>query len=161
MALPFVSSKNNYFQQDYNKLILNWSIVTSYLITQGYSMEEISIYKVAYFFFIEHPLSFDGATMTEDLCDVFNLDLDAMLHDFFYVKFSVSASYYYTQIADILFFKETLRKGKSSWNAGFRRFLLKLKSFLGYSLYARYVLKREMTPEQTTEFKRCVDILSK
>lgn len=161
MALPFINSKNDYFFQDFNKLVLNWKIVDSYLIIKGYNWNEIEIYKKAYFYFIKYPDHFDGATMTEDLRDVFNLDLDAMLHDYYYVKYGVSASFRYTKIADDLFFIETLRKGKSSWNAGYRRVMLKLKSYCGFHLYVKYVLKREFTDEHKALFLSDVEILLK
>lgn len=161
MSIPFVNSTNDYFQKDKHTLIINWGVVNDYLITQEYAIQEIGVYKKAYDYFIDYPQNFDGATMTEDLKDVFNLDLDAMLHDFFYIKYNVSSSYKYTQIADDIFYVETIRKGKSSWNAGARRMLLRLKSILGFSLYSKYIVKRVITEENITEFISDVSTLKK
>lgn len=161
MAIPFVNSSNDYFKQNFNKLHLNWRIVDMYLITQQYVPEEIGVYKKAYFFFVNNPSLYDGATMTEDLHDVFNLDLDAMLHDYFYIHYNVAGSYKYTQIADKLFTEETLRKGKSSWNVGVRVVLLKLKSWLGFALFAKHIAKRIMSFDDKANFMEDVRILAK
>lgn len=161
MSLSFINSKSDYFHQTKEVLIYNWSVFTVYLKIKGYSEVETKIYEKAYLYFIDHPDHFDGATMTEDLYDVFRLDLDAMLHDFYYINHKVSASYKYTQMADQLFFKETLRKNKSTWNAGARKFLLKLKSVLGFNLYVKYALKRIMTEEHKKSFISDYETLTK
>jgi hypothetical protein len=161
MPIPFITSSNDYFNQEPNKLLLNWKVVDTYLVTQEYTIEEIAVYKKAYDYFIENPNSYDGATMTEDLKDVFNLDLDAMLHDFFYLRYNVSASFKYTKIADETFYRETIRKGKSSWNAGVRNVLLVTKSLLGFHLIAKYILNRNMSEKDKTEFMSDISTLIK
>lgn len=157
--MPFLSSKNDYFQQCNSVLEINWKIVVKYLITQGYSVEGIEPYKKAYEYFMVNTLSFDGATMTEDLNDVFNLDLDAMLHDYHYIHYNVAGSYYFTRIADNLMYTEMLKKRKSSWNAGARRVLLRLKSYLGFSWYARTKMGRVMSISDKINFLKDVEIL--
>lgn len=161
MALSFITSENDYFTQTHDVLLFNWDIFTDYLKIKGYSTDEIEVYKKAYLYFMDNPLDFDGATMTEDLYDVFRLDLDAMLHDFYYVEYNVSASYIYTRMVDDLFFIETRRKNKSSWNAVARRVLLRLKSWVGFHLYVKHVLKRVMTQEHKELLLKDIETLTK
>lgn len=160
MPLPFLKSKNDYFQQDKRTLTKKWTKVYNYLTIKGYSFDEIKPYRRAYFYFVFFPHQFDGATMTEDLRDFMNLELDAMLHDFHYIAFNVSSSYKLTQQADKLMCDQMLRKGKSSWNTGARRVLLKLKSLVGFHLYSKHVLKREVTQDNIENFNRDLKLLA-
>lgn len=158
-----ILSNNDYFKSR-SALILhhNWRLIEQYLQLKGYGWPEVEVYKKAYDYFSIHPYEFDGATKTEDLYDLFNLDLDAMLHDYHYIVYNVSASFKYTKIADRLFFKETLRKSKSTWNAGFRNFLLQTKTYVFlYPLIAKYIFKRNMTPENKTDFIYNLNTLNK
>ena len=159
--MKLTTSTNDYFSKTAVKLLDNWITIQAYLFLKGYDSLEIKVYKKAYDYFSKNPLDFDGATMTEDLCDLYNLDLDAMIHDYFYIVYNVSSSYNYMALADALFYHETLRKGKSSWNAGFRRFLLKLKSFLGFSMYSRLIMKRVFTEQNKGDFINDFKTLSK
>lgn len=121
-------SKNNYFWNPETFLRENRKQVDLFLQIKGYELQERSIYLEAYDFFVKHPEEFDGATMTEDLYDVDNLELAAMLHDFLYLNDNAAGNFYYSWLADKLMRAEMKRMGKSSWNTGVRFVLLILKA---------------------------------
>lgn len=130
-------SSNNYFRQDPFILKENRKKVDEYLVLKGYELSERDFYIRAYDHFIYFPEDFDGATMTEDLPDIENLELAAMLHDYIYVKYKASGSFKYSWISDRLMRMEMRRMGKSSWNTGVRFVLLIFKApfFVPYTYF--------------------------
>lgn len=129
MKLPRIfRSSNNYFRQAPAILQANRKKVDEYLILKGYEVDQREIYLSAYDYMTHCPEDFDGATMTEDLPDIENLELAAMLHDYLYVYYRAAGSFKYSWISDKLMRLEMRRMGKSSWNTGVRFVLLLLKA---------------------------------
>jgi hypothetical protein len=126
--LQIFQSSNNYFRQDPAILKANRKKVDEYLFLKGYELIQRDIYLMAYDYFTYFPEDFDGATMTEDLPDIENLELAAMLHDYLYIKPNASGSFKYSWIADKLMRLEMRKMNKSSWNTGVRFVLLLLKA---------------------------------
>ena len=122
------SSSNNFFHQEDHFIFQGKSEMDIILQLWGYELSERGPYRHAYDYFVKNPEQFDGATMTEELCDIPWLDLDAMLHDYLYVGLNASASLKYMWKADKLLRQEMRRKGKSSWNTGYRFTMLVLKT---------------------------------
>ena len=102
--------------------------VDTLLTIWGYELSQRHIYLVAYDYFTLFPTEYNGASMTEELCDIPGLDLDAMLHDYIYVALKASVSWKYQVLADKLFRSEMRRRSKSSWNGGYRYVMLLLKT---------------------------------
>lgn len=143
--LRLFQSSNNYFRQDPFRLKENRKKVDEYLTLKGYELSQRDEYLKAYDHMTYFPEDFDGATMTEDLPDIENLELGAMLHDYLYIRFNGSGSFKYSWIADKLLRLEMRRMGKSSWNTGTRFVLLILKApfFVPYTyLFKHRRMKR-------------------
>ena len=83
-------SKNLFFFQGLDKLKNHRANLRLILKIKGRSEKDIKEYLVAYDFFAANPRKYDGATIVKDLVDIrsgkFYLDLDAMLHDYEYIK---------------------------------------------------------------------------
>ena len=60
------------------------------LFKYGYTMKQSEVYLNAFDYFVLNPLSYDGSTLSKDLFDVDDLDLDAMLHDYWYIVYNVA-----------------------------------------------------------------------
>lgn len=118
-----LGSKNKFFKQDLSTLEFKRSDVYALLRIKGYDEEQISIYLKAFNFFIEHKEDYDGATIVKDLCDIPDLDLDAMLHDYHYFKYNVAKSFITKQLADWIYAKGQEKKGKGSYSS-FSRYLI-------------------------------------
>ncbi|WZL88332.1 hypothetical protein VS868_12065 [Salinimicrobium sp. 3283s] len=133
--LKIFSSKSNFFIQpqlagDLGRrtfLSEKRKDVDALLSIWGYELSQRQVYLQAFDYFVNHPKDFNGASMTEDLCDIPGLDLDAMLHDYLYVVYKASVSWKYQILSDKLFRSEMRRRGKSSWNRGYRFVMLLLK----------------------------------
>lgn len=156
--LQIFRSSNNYFRQDPFNLKENRKKVDEFLTLKGYELSERAEYLKAYDHMTYFPEDFDGATMTEDLPDIENLELAAMLHDYLYIRFKASGSFKYSWICDKLMRLEMKRQGKSSWNTGVRFVLLLLKApfFVPYT----YIFKgRRMRPEDRAQVTRIFKML--
>ena len=127
--------------------------------TWKYKAVEAYIYLQAYDYFVQNPNEFDGATLTEDMPDIPNLDLDAMLHDYLYVALNASADWDYMVKADELFKKEMYRRQKSSWNSWYRNSALYLKTPF-FLFKAKHLKGRRITGEDKKELDRIFRTLS-
>ena len=87
-----LGSVSHFFEQDKNVLAVKYQDVFSILKIKGYNVDQQTVYKKAFDYFVENPHDFDGATLVNDLCDIPDLDLDAMLHDYHYVNYNVGSS---------------------------------------------------------------------
>jgi hypothetical protein len=116
-----LGSENHFFNQDSKVLQVLRKDVNYLLVIKGYNYKQVDIYLKAYDYFILNPKDFDGATLVNDLCDLPNLDLDAMLHDFHYLVYNVAANLKYKQMADEIFKIGIERKGKSNYSGWTRK----------------------------------------
>lgn len=127
----YKKSRSDYFLQEkkvlkkkYEKLIL------PLLIDFGFKTDN---FTRAYFYFIDNPKDFDGATIVADNWQVNHLDLCAMVHDYSYIVLAKG-------IKDRLKFdweySQNMRKFKVNWFTAYSRwFLLLLLNVSGiYSL---------------------------
>ena len=104
-------SKNNTFNKsklDLDNIYSNMSIL---LHLKGRNEKDIKDYQIAFKYFRTFPFKFDGATIVKDLNDLPNLDLDAMLHDFEYLK-GANKSFSKKYKADIRYIKNMEKNGK-------------------------------------------------
>lgn len=115
-------SRNDFFKKTPSQLQFYRKEVFEYLRIKGYSFKEIEVYLKAYDYFCDNTAQFDGATIVKDLIDIPGLDLDAMLHDYMYVAYGISANFYTKWKADWLYAKGQERKGKGQYSA-FSRFI--------------------------------------
>lgn len=157
--MNWYKSNNNYFKKPAITHKLNRGKVKYYLEEiKGYSPAQANIYLAAYDYFVINPEEFDGATMTEDLCDVKGLELTAMLHDYLYIALNASASLHFIRLADKLFFQEMKRMDKSSWNLGYRKFALWCvrRYWVWFCVKFKY---RKMTIDNQIEFLETYKIM--
>lgn len=134
-----LNDKNNYF----NRLDLDFSrektTLVRYLLIKGYNLSELQPYLTAFNYFCEHKTEYDGATFMKDLVDFNGLDLDAMLHDYQYIKLNVSSNIVYKWKSDWIYAKGQERKGKGSYSSFSRFLLLTIMALpiMAYSLISR------------------------
>jgi hypothetical protein len=105
-------SKNIYFRQSAERLIIGKKDMINYLADKGYDDSQIDVYIEAYTYFVNNPDDFDGATLVKDFYDLFKLDLDAMLHDYLYIKYNAGTSFKYKKMTDMLFLHGMIKKSK-------------------------------------------------
>lgn len=152
-----LGSENHFFKQDKETLLMKRDSVSDLLLIKGYDQACVDIYLKAYDYFCENPSDFDGATLVKDLCDLPDLDIDALLHDYHYLKYNVASSFNLKTKADFLFAKGQERKGKGVYSA-YSRFagLTIVTPF--FSLFAR-IKRGKVTKEQREQFLKDYKIL--
>jgi len=152
------ASSSNFFHEQYNMIVEGKKNMDAMLQIWGYEANEREFYTKAFDYFVINPEHYDGASMTEDLYDIPGLDIDAMLHDYLYVGLNCSASLKYMWLSDKLIRSEMRRRGKSSWNTGYRFVALVLKTpfFLPYCYYFK---KRRMNLDQEQKFRKIFETL--
>lgn len=138
-------SKNSFFKQPKEVLENKRSEVESLLKFKGYLPIEISIYLKAYDYFCINTLEFDGATIVNDLNDIIDLDLDAMLHDYHYVYYKVGTSFRNKWRADQIYMINQIRKGKGLYSSISRFIGLTISSifFVPYTKFKKTMSKEE------------------
>ncbi|TQI72264.1 hypothetical protein JM79_3221 [Gramella sp. Hel_I_59] len=154
------TSTNDFFMQDDHLIFQAKRDMDVMLQLWQYEISERGPYNQAFDYFLRNPKHFNGASMTEELCDIPWLDLDAMLHDYLYVGLNASASLKMTWRADKLLRQEMRRRGKSSWNTGYRFAMLTLKTpfFLAWA----YLVKgRRISDSQKRDLKIIFALLEK
>jgi hypothetical protein len=106
---------------------------------KGYSYPQILVYIRAYDFFCFNPFQYDGATLVKDLMDIPGLDLDAMLHDYNYIKYNAGVNLGIKLRADWLIAKEGERKGKGIYSSYSKFIGLTISTvvFTPYSFFKR------------------------
>jgi len=150
-----LGSKSKFFYQKEYVLEGKWIAIYNLLVANGYSINEIEVYKEAYNYFCINPSQFDGATIVKDLYDIEGLDLDAMLHDYQCIVYNVASNIKYLTLSNWLFYKEIIRKNKGKWKA--RRRLIGLIvltfPFMGYSLVKRGFMSKSQKEKFKQEYK--------
>lgn len=154
-----LGSKNNFFKAPPAELYKSCEQMVRLLEIKGYSQLEINVYIDAFNYFWINPNAFDGATIVKDLCDVPGLDLDAMLHDYHYLKHGVASNFVTKWKADWLFAKGNERKGKGQYSA-FSRFVALTIIGIGFVPYVR-IKRGKITKTQKTEFLKEYNLLIK
>lgn len=144
-----LGSKNSFFKQTKEVLDLKRSEVENVLKYKGYLPVEISIYLSAYDYFCKNTSEFDGATIVNDLCDIKDLDLDAMLHDYHYVYYKVATSFRNKWRADQIYMINQMRKGKGQYSS--------ISRFIGLTLISIFFvpytkMRKSMTPLEEEHF---------
>ena len=117
-----LGSINHFFTQSSSVLVDKRNALKQLLEIKDYDQKEIEVYLKAYDYFCLNPQAFDGATIVKDLCDLKDLDLDAMLHDYHYLVYKVGSSFSIKWKTDWLYAKGNERKGKGQYSA-FSRFI--------------------------------------
>lgn len=113
IAYFYKGSRSFYFFQSDYILTEKWNEIEHLLILKGHSWANVQKYREAYFYFKEHPARYDGATIVKDLCDIPDLDLDAMLHDFESIAFA-SRDFEKWIISAVDYFKNMAKNGKGN-----------------------------------------------
>ena len=113
IAYFYKGSRSFYFFKSQFVLDENWKEIEHLLILKGHSCENICKYRNAYDYFCAFPTRFDGATIVKDLCDIPELDLDAMLHDYESITFA-SLSMKMWVISAVDYFKNMAKNGKGN-----------------------------------------------
>lgn len=138
-----LGSSNNFFKQPEKVLMNKRNTVMILLDAKDYTEEQIDIYLSAYDYFVENPTKFDGATVVNELIDVYGvlgfdgLDLDAMLHDWHYLYFKAGTNLKYKKLADKIFRDGIKRKGKSKWSSWTRYVGLRIVS-IPFVIFAKH-----------------------
>lgn len=130
-------SKNNTFHKKGFELAIIKGNMFDLLWLKGRNYEENLKYIEAFDFFIDHPDKFDGATIVKDLNDLPNLDLDAMLHDYQYIK-GANKDFVKKWKSDFEYIKNMEKNGKGI--RLFRLFLLTITGIL-YVPYCKIIAK--------------------
>lgn len=152
-------SKSIFFKQRPNALLAKRYDVFSLLTMKGYNRRQIDIYLNAYDYFVNNPNDFDGATFVKDLIDVRGLDLDAMLHDYQYLKYNVASNIKIKFLTDLLYAKGIEKKGKSQY-AAYSRFF-GLTALVGIPIMIYSLIKRGFTTDsQKKQFLKDYKILT-
>jgi hypothetical protein len=104
------------------------------------SKEDINLYKIAFDYFRSYPDQFDGATIVKDLVDIGELDLDAMVHDYEYIK-GANRNFIKKWKADLRYIKNMEKNGKGI--RIFRLFLLTITGiiFVPYCFFKNLINK--------------------
>lgn len=139
-------SKCTFFKQDARILLLKRRDVSRVLLAKGYDVQQASIYLKAYDYFCVNTAAYDGATIVKDLCDIYGLDLDAMLHDYQYIVCNAGANFVTKFKADWIYAKGMEKKGKGSYSS-FSRFIGLTIIGIGFVPYA-YFVRGKITREQ-------------
>lgn len=145
-----LGSTNHFFNQPEEILSRKRREVSQLLRLKGYLYSEIDIYIKAYNYFCLNTTAFDGATAVRDLCDIPDLDLDAMLHDYHYLAYKVGASFSTKWKADWTYAKGNERKGKVQYSA-FSRFIGLTIIGIWFVSYT-YLRKGKITQKQKEKF---------
>lgn len=145
-----LGSENHYFKQAPELICQGRFDLKDILRIKGYNLEQIEIYVKAFNYFALNPGQFDGATLVKDLCDLPDLDIDAMLHDYRYLKYNVGTSVLLKTKADWLYAKGNERKGKGLYSA-YSRFVGLTAITPFFSLFAR-IKRGKLTKEQRDSF---------
>lgn len=150
-----LGSTSTYFQQPKIVLRSKREDVENLLAIKGYSRNEINCYLKAYDFFCNNNKAFDGATIVKDLFDIPNLDLDAMLHDYHYIFLNTGASLHSKWLADYIYFKGNIRKGKGQYNAYSRLVGLCMISvvFVPYRYFQRGRISNQQKENLVNDYK--------
>jgi len=108
-------SQNKFFCQDKDTLLILREEVSIFLRMKGRSEKSINRYLEAYDYFVKNPSHYDGATIVKDLVDIrngeFYLDLDAMLHDYEYIK-GANSNFIKKWKSDLRYIKNMEKNGK-------------------------------------------------
>ena len=152
-----LGSESTYFFQDKELLNHNRVLVVQVLLFNCYSFKEIGIYLDAYDYFIKNPNAYDGATLVRDLYDIPNLDLDAMLHDYFYIIFNVASNLITKWKADWLYCQEQICKGKPKKSA-YARFIGLTFTSIEFLIYTK-IKRGKITEQQKQKFNINYNIL--
>jgi hypothetical protein len=138
-----LGSSNNFFKQPEKVLMKKRNSVMILLDSKDYTEAQIDIYLSAYDYFVENPNDYDGATVVNELIDVYGvlgfdgLDLDAMLHDFHYLVYKAGTNLKYKTMADKIFREGIKRKGKSKWSSWTRYVGLRIVS-IPFTIFAKH-----------------------
>lgn len=154
-----IGSKSKYFHQPEEELLIGQARLFSYLKeVWNYDQDQLKVYLNAYCYFMKNPDQFDGATIVKDLYHIPGLDINAMLHDYHYVRYNVASNLYVKWHCDWLYAKqmEKLGKGFLSWVhwAG-----LKITG-LPFCIYTNFK-KGSINQTQETDFFREYELLIK
>lgn len=153
-----LGSRSKYFFKDPELLAKCRIDLILYLKSQRYSLVKRRVYLRAFDYFCAHPGDFDGATVVKDLHHIPGLDINAMLHDFHYVLYKISRSFYYKILGDWLYAKEMERTGKG-WLSWINFSLLKLSGIFNI-VYANLLSRgKGMTLQQKILFEKDYQIL--
>lgn len=106
-----LGSKNNTFYKTRTELDNLYTNMVLLLFLKGRNEEDIKDYQSAFKYFQRFPFKFDGATIVKDLNDLPNLDLDAMLHDYEYLK-GANKNFVKKWYCDIRYIKNMEKNGK-------------------------------------------------
>ena len=95
--------------------------VVTVLKAKGRNDNDIDDYLIAFDFFCENPKLYDGATIVRDLYDIaywynnkrLKLDLDAMLHDYDFVKGAKKTVKDFAK-SNVRYYKNMLKNGKGN-----------------------------------------------
>jgi hypothetical protein len=113
IAYFYKGSRSYYFFKSQFVLDENWKEIEHLLILKGHTWQNISKYRSAYDYFCAYPMQYDGATIVKDLCDIPELDLDAMLHDYESITFA-SRDMQKWIISAVDYFKNMAKNGKGN-----------------------------------------------
>jgi len=108
-------SKNFFFYQSAESMSKHrLSVVVSLKLKQRSRVDRLK-YLYAFDFFCQNPNKYDGATIIKDLVDIryqkYYLDLDAMLHDYEYIK-GANRNYIRKWFSDLRYIKNMELNGK-------------------------------------------------
>lgn len=126
-------SKNNFFNKSRFKIQKYRNQLIELLNIRARNQDDINQYLLAYDYFTVRPFAYDGATIVKDLNDLPNLDIDAMLHDYWYLT-GANRSFKRKWIADYKYIRNMEKNGK-----GIRVFRLLLLTISGL-IFVPYVL---------------------
>lgn len=154
-----LGSKSEYFFQSAEALHIRKLSLITYLNINYYSTSEINIYCKAFDYFCKNPSHYDGATIVKDLYHIPGLDINAMLHDYSYVVFKVSANWYVRFYSDWLYAKEMERTGKGflAWT----NFSLLILTYPFWTPYIYLIKGKRCTKEDRLLFFEIYETLIK
>lgn len=133
--------------------------LVDYLTLYKRTQSVIDVYLWAYDYCVNHPDTYDGATMTEDL-DFNGLEPESMLHDVLYVCLNTAGNFKYQYISDLMIKREMEIHTKSSIETGKRFYLLLLKTPL-FVPYAYFFKNRKMSDSDKKEMDELKALLLK
>ncbi len=154
-----LGSTNSFFLKDKERLDKHYLDLLYLLDVWEVPPATKELYITAYLYFIEHPNSYDGATIVNDITLIPDLDIWAMVHDYLYIQYNVAVDVKAKWKKDLLYIK-LMREFKVSWGAsGLVRFGGLVLSFLPFMCREYFIKKKRYTKEDSIKFNKLINNL--
>jgi hypothetical protein len=151
-----LGSTNSFFLKDKESLDKHYLDLLYLLDVWEIPPATKKLYITAYLYFVEHPTSYDGATIVNDITLIPDLDIWAMVHDYLYITYNVAVDFRAKLTTDLLYIK-LMRTFKVSWGASWLvRFGGLLLTTLPFMFREYFITKKRYSIKNRVEFEQLI-----